>query len=75
MYCGLLAGKTGYYKKNPKGVSGMCKLMEDRLDESVCNRNIRIVRTCSHRYADRLLTNSVHHILPSLSGQKTAGRD
>ncbi|MDE7360745.1 MAG: Rpn family recombination-promoting nuclease/putative transposase [Oscillospiraceae bacterium] len=31
MFCDLLAEKTRYYKENPKGVSGMCKLMEDRL--------------------------------------------
>lgn len=33
MFCGLLAEKTRYYKENPKGVSGMCKLMEDRVTE------------------------------------------
>lgn len=43
MYCELLAEKTRYYKENPKGVSGMCKLMEDRLNESAYNRNIQIV--------------------------------
>ena len=31
MFCELLAEKTRYYKENPKGVSGMCKLMEDRV--------------------------------------------
>lgn len=38
MFCELLAEKTRYYKENPKGVSGMCKLMEDRVNE----RNIEI---------------------------------
>lgn len=38
MFCELLAEKTRYYKENPKGVSGMCKLMEYRVNE----RNIEI---------------------------------
>lgn len=40
MFCDLLAEKTRYYKENPKGVSSMCKLMEDRVNESV---NIKII--------------------------------
>ena len=43
MFCKPLAEKTKYYKENPKGVSDMCKLMEDRLDERENNRNIQIV--------------------------------
>lgn len=34
MYFDLLAGKTRYLKENPKGVSEMCKIMEDLRDES-----------------------------------------
>lgn len=34
MYFDLLAEKTRYLKENPKGVSEMCKVMEDLRDES-----------------------------------------
>lgn len=34
MYFDLLAEKTRYLKENPKGVSNMCKIMEDLRDES-----------------------------------------
>lgn len=43
MFCKPLAEKTKYYKENPRGVSDMCKLMEDRLDEREYNRNIQLV--------------------------------
>ena len=33
MHYELLAERTRYYKEDPKGVSNMCKLMEDRLKE------------------------------------------
>lgn len=42
MYCDLLAEKTRYYKENPKGVSGMCKLMEDRLNENTYNKAVQV---------------------------------
>ena len=34
MHFGILAEKTRYLKENPKGVSEMCKVMEDLRDES-----------------------------------------
>ena len=34
MYFDLLAEKTRYLKENPKGVSEMCKVMEDLRNES-----------------------------------------
>lgn len=34
MYFELMADTTRYYKQNPKGVSIMCKLMEDRVNET-----------------------------------------
>ena len=33
MHYELLAEKTRYYKDDPKGVSNMCKLMEERVKE------------------------------------------
>ena len=33
MHYELLAERTRYYNEDPKGVSNMCKLMEDRLKE------------------------------------------
>ena len=37
MYFGILVEKTRYLKENPKGVSEMCKVMEDLRDESYCS--------------------------------------
>ena len=34
MHFGILTEKTRYLKENPKGVSQMCKVMEDLRDES-----------------------------------------
>ena len=34
MHFSILAEKTRYLKENPKGVSEMCKVMEDLRDES-----------------------------------------
>ena len=42
MHYELLAEKTRYYKMDPKGVSNMCKLMEDRLAENEKMNSIKI---------------------------------
>ena len=39
----ILAEKTRYLKENPKGVSEMCKVMEDLRDESYVRRSCQRV--------------------------------
>ena len=35
MYCDIMAERTRYFKENPKGVSEMCKVMEDLRNEAL----------------------------------------
>lgn len=43
MYIELLAEKTRYCKENPKGVSKMCKIMEDMVIEEKCRDAVRLI--------------------------------
>ena len=43
MYFELLAERTRYFKEDPKGVSNMCKLIEDRLVENSKNIAIKLL--------------------------------
>ena len=53
MYFDLMAERTNYYKKTPKGVSHMCKIMEDmRNDEKMQEK----IRTAVRMLADGTLT-------------------
>ena len=40
MYLDKMADKTRYYKENDKGVSYMCKLMEDYVKEAEYQRSL-----------------------------------
>ena len=35
MHCDIMAERTRYFKENPKGVSEMCKIMEDMRNEAL----------------------------------------
>lgn len=43
MYFDLMAERTNYYKKTPEGVSYMCKLMEDMVNEEKIRTAIRML--------------------------------
>ena len=43
MYFDLIAERTNYYKKTPEGVSYMCKLMEDMVNEEKIRTAIRML--------------------------------
>lgn len=45
MYIEPLAEKTRYCKEDPKGVSEMCKIMEDMVIEEKCRDAVRLLRT------------------------------
>lgn len=44
----LLSDKTRYLKENPKGVSEMCKVMEELRDESYAEGRIEQVKITAH---------------------------
>ena len=49
----LLAERTRYLKENPEGVSEMCKIIEDMLNE---NRKEAMIYTAKRMIADGVLT-------------------
>ena len=54
MYFDILAERTRYFKEDPKGVSYMCKLMEDRVKESELMKAVQIARKLLERGKDSI---------------------